>query len=718
MPDRNQTTRANANEETILQEFRYRNPFMEKSVNQDKLWDIENNTLEDVQEINQTAMGVLEDDIDTIINNPSHQTKVRILIGEPGSGKTHLVFRLRRHFAGRAMFFYAPNPPITRPDATWSWLLNKVGDGLRRRHVNERIKPYSQLQSILYTWLLPKLNQPRSPRSIDEIHDCICKHHNPDEICKQVNSRLQQDFPDCPENIHKALAKAFHPQLGDIAARWLSGSEQLDNDELQAINQENLFTENEPGELFRFLGMLSEKTNIPLVLVLDQLEQIGDKHIEILANLVYQLIDQSRCWYLVLSVTLYMHSRLQDKLRGFVTERIGENNSVTLQCLTDGDLKRRIIECRLSNSGLRELRNIHALHDDYYPLTNSDILDLTGDDLLFPRALLELAENKYNVRTTIIHDHSNATVSALTLADKLQDELAAARDELGHPDELEVHGEELDERLIEWIGVVCDCSNIEYSHERGEFDGQHKGTDTDLVIAGVKIRLLGHHTQKVGVFPAFLKKVLKLLPKSLLVRDSKAPISGKTTGIDLNAFKQDKTFLHLGRKEIVTAYALGKVLAKMRDGDYIHWRTDREPTFENIKATLGKLPDLGQGEFIEQLFGLVQRSEPLQFPGPEIQRTNTIPDRQTPAIPAIPPPQLDPNLITAISRMMQMYRWLMLERLRRDLRKEYPEALADPVLYGAIETLVQRSEMECYPADLRTESVLHILIWTGDVNDA
>lgn len=132
------------------------NPFVSNRV--DSAWDPDS---VDVEAINRTAFDRCGETIE-LVRNIRHSRGL-LLSGEPGSGKTHLLQRLRRHVQrnGRDCFVYVP--PVSGPDRFFRDVLQHTVQDL----VGSRTgSPSSQLETLLVRELLQAETQEKMPAAV------------------------------------------------------------------------------------------------------------------------------------------------------------------------------------------------------------------------------------------------------------------------------------------------------------------------------------------------------------------------------------------------------------------------------------------------------------------------------------------------------------------------------------------------------------------------
>lgn len=238
------------------------NPFVSNRV--DSAWDPDSG---DVEAINRTAFERCGETIELV--RSTGRCRGLLLSGEPGSGKTHLLQRLRRHVQrdGRNCFVYVP--PVSGPDRFFRDLLQHTVQDL----VGSRTgSPSSQLESLLIRELLR--SETKQKVTAAAIWADVRKRHAPGEALfswldgplQQLCSRLELD----PE-----VTRVLQHYLGEHrrfdAYSWLLGRSVPDA-VLERLGTSR--TLEEDADALHALVTLSRLAgaNSVLVLAFDQLE--------------------------------------------------------------------------------------------------------------------------------------------------------------------------------------------------------------------------------------------------------------------------------------------------------------------------------------------------------------------------------------------------------------------------------------------------------------
>jgi len=698
-----------------MTDFLYLDPFVDDAVHELDIWGEEEGRFQDVTGIHTEAFDTLWSDLLAVSKHPQHRTKVRFLVGMAGSGKSHLFSRLRRRLGEAAVFAFASNPP-TRSAALLPWTLEKVVLGLQRpRLVEGVVKPYSQLEALLY-----QEGVGLEPGSIDGVHRYLSGLSDDGRrvFVEKIHHKLVARGYDTQTLL--GMLGVLRPEHRDAAFRWLSGSTNLLDEELHALGQERPIEEGEAERLLVRIGRLSAVAGAPLVLVLDQLDLMtGKEQIDEIQRLLMALINESSNWYVVLGLIQdkleQWRPHLTDALHSRIRTRDKQLPVIELQHLTDPAHKEGIVRQRLSTPALERARLDSGYPGDTFPLTDEDCRELSaGPEAILPRDLLQLASARYVGRVAGAHEEP----SEEPLEARLHLEYRQRREAID-PDQVAVEKASLADRVSEATELLAIAKGLGVVVSKPgplEEDPRFKGTDTAIGVGGRTLRVVGHHVHWGASFPSFLAKVADLPRGSLLVRDASAGISGKRTTERLAAFQAaGNRFLHLPRPALADLLAMGEVLAEMREGNFARLQTTPPPTEANVKAALATLPWVTGGPLALALLDLLQPkpgtgvAEPGEAAPPDEGEAPYDARPEEGAAPALAPA----TLAAAVETLLRPARWLMFERLRLWLGRQHAEIpIAD--LRAALETAPLAASVLRYPRSVAEPSDVQILIWNDD----
>ncbi len=287
-----QKTKENMNTTTIANPFssnRVDNPF------QDHV---------DFKTLYQTEFNYLKSIIADIKADPNHQSQGVIIIGEAGSGKTHLIMRLAKELlkVNRLLFIRHPNN------------LNTILYHIYSRILDSFIKEvpetgYTQLEHLLSHSFVKLISQSTFIRLTQKDSDIqtIAKNE-PLELYEKLGKEDTQRKRDYWQHIEKRASEWWMDEYGiggyapkilkgiikfcsytrrkekSLVSRWLS-AEELTEEDISSIGLNNWDQEMSKEEfsleaisVFSKLSLLDE----PLIIVFDQLESLGLPHNEAL----------------------------------------------------------------------------------------------------------------------------------------------------------------------------------------------------------------------------------------------------------------------------------------------------------------------------------------------------------------------------------------------------------------------------------------------------
>ncbi|WP_013323939.1 exonuclease domain-containing protein [Gloeothece verrucosa] len=254
----------------------------------------------DLKSIYQGEFARLKSTITDIKYDENHQSKGVVIIGEPGSGKTHLIMRLAQELLkiNRLLFIRSPNNPNSVLYHTYSQILQSFVQPVPGTDYTqfEHLLAHSFVKLISRSTII-KLTQ----KDID-IQKTV--KDNPLNLYKQLGGEGTQKKREFWDHIKKRIldwwlnewgASGYYlqiltgiiefcrytdPKRRNLAARWLA-AEELSESAAQLIGLENWNDEISKEEfslqaisVFSKLSLLDE----PLIIVFDQLESLGYEH--------------------------------------------------------------------------------------------------------------------------------------------------------------------------------------------------------------------------------------------------------------------------------------------------------------------------------------------------------------------------------------------------------------------------------------------------------
>jgi len=301
--------------------LRSTNPFDNyRSVN---FWDQQQATEPTVNSIHKDAIAKIEATLAQVALD--HRTRTVRLEGDPGSGKTFLLGRLKRQLNTRAFFAYIP--PFPQSDEIWRHIL--------RYTVNSLVEvPHRQQDSQLLLWL--KSLSAFKQRSLG-------KRLQQDSFWDWLRSDRQRFIANLKETYKKApiynadsffslLYDLTDPKLYPLACEWLKGDD-LSEESLEQLGlRHSIESEEAAYEILANFGRISIATQ-PIVLCFDQLESIaclpdGSLNLAALFNANTKIHDENHNFLIIISIIINTWKLNEHRLDQSHKDRIDQHLSL------------------------------------------------------------------------------------------------------------------------------------------------------------------------------------------------------------------------------------------------------------------------------------------------------------------------------------------------------------------------------------------------------
>lgn len=231
------------------------NPFDPATFKPGNFWHEEQDPNLDVESIHRGAIAEIEGILNQV--NRDHLTRTVMLYGDSGSGKSHLLGRLKRVLNSKAFFVYID--PFPESDAIWRHVLRYTVDSLVQT-------PAGRHESQLLQWLkslsaFQKGNQARWDESERQ----------------RFIDRLKQHYPAGIFNATEFFGVLYDLLDRDryfLACEWLRGDD-LDEEGLETLGvHQAIDSEDAAQKILANFGRIAVETQ-PIVLCFDQLDNIA-----------------------------------------------------------------------------------------------------------------------------------------------------------------------------------------------------------------------------------------------------------------------------------------------------------------------------------------------------------------------------------------------------------------------------------------------------------
>ncbi|MUL37547.1 ATP-binding protein [Gloeocapsopsis dulcis] len=392
------------------------NPFDTTTFKPGNFWQEQQDPALNINSIHKEAIATIEDILAQVAKD--HRTRTIMLAGDSGSGKSHLLGRLKQTLNPKAFFVYIG--PWADSHFIWRHILRQTVDSLLK-------VPEGQQESQLMLWL-KSLSLFKQRGIIDKLlGDRQAFIH-----------KLRGNFPTDIYNANEffgVLHDLLNPELSILACDWLRG-DNLDEDVLKALKVKNaIYSEDAARNILFNFGKISSQTQ-PIFLCSDNLESIpslsdGLLDLQALFNVNSMLHNERIPNFLVLiSIVTSNWVRNKDAVQPADIARI------------DSSIKLKTINLDQAEAIWRS--RLFPLHQQAEPVPISPIYPLKREDLdekflgskTYPRNTLILGRQLfqlYKSKLIITESKKQPSVSnpvmpekqVITTLDTIQDLLAA-----------------------------------------------------------------------------------------------------------------------------------------------------------------------------------------------------------------------------------------------------------------------------------------------------
>ena len=353
------------------------NPFDQINFKPGDFWREKQYLNNNVDSIHQEVISEVEELLDLVIKD--NRSRSLLLLGDSGSGKSHLLGRLKRTLNTKAFFAYIG--PWPDSDYIWRHVLRSTIDSLIEI-------PEGHQESQLMLWL-KSLSVFTKRNSIWEMLQSDRR-----KFIQQLKKTYNPSGLYNPDFFFGVLYDLTNPELHSIACEWLRGDD-LSEESMEALKVSKCIdSENAAKSILANLSRISTQTQ-PIVLCFDNLDNIP------------RLSDDSQDFQSLFNVNTTIHnSYLKNFLViiSIITDTWRRNSKNIRKA--DGD--RIDKEIKLKKINIEQVEALWAyqlkpLHQQAEPQPESAIFPLTRQFLTesflggktLPRNALTLARNEY-----------------------------------------------------------------------------------------------------------------------------------------------------------------------------------------------------------------------------------------------------------------------------------------------------------------------------------
>ncbi|MBW4674935.1 MAG: ATP-binding protein [Desmonostoc geniculatum HA4340-LM1] len=349
-------------------------------------WGEKQGSAEIVESIHKEAIIEIEKLLDLVAKD--HRSRTILLAGDSGSGKTHLLVRLKLTLNPKAFFAYI----------LCNWAdSNNIWRHILRHTVDSLIQvPEGEQNSQLILWLKSLSAFTKNDVKQGIFNDNIWRLLQTDrkKFIKHLKDTYKQASIYNPDVFFGILHDLTNPELYDLACEWLRGDD-LSEESMQALKVRHCInTEDAAKNILANFGRISTQTQ-PIVLCFDNLDTmppLPDGFLDIQPFFNVNTTIHSDClknFLLIISVITSTWKRNLDRIQP--ADKAGIHRLIQLKYIT------------LEQAEALWAYHLKALHQEANPQPTSPIFPLTRQSLeknfpggrTKPRNTLELGRNEY-----------------------------------------------------------------------------------------------------------------------------------------------------------------------------------------------------------------------------------------------------------------------------------------------------------------------------------
>lgn len=614
-------------DEIIKQEF---NPFDSSTLKTGNFWSDQVESFSVVNSIHKEAI----DTLGKYLSQIKRDRKIRTIVlkGDPGSGKSYLLRRIKNELKLEGFFVYVD--PWISQNSIWKHTLRCIIESLT-------YIPEGEQDSQLLLWLKDLVNKPNN-RIPERKFISNMKSAHPSV---QWNSTL----------FFRMLYNLTQPNLYTIACEWLKGDE-LDEDSLKKLNTKTVIdTEEKAQGIIKNFGIVASSTK-PIIICFDQLEAVGSQNPDGTVNLkplfqinsILKSQNSSNLLIIISVVTNIWQEFKQNKLHQSDLDRI--------------DLNINLEKINLEQVKALWASRLYPLHKKASDQPSSSIYPLTEEDLerkfpngeTQPRTALKIAEKL--IRGGEIDSVAAFNIAWLDKYNEIKKQVKKVRYYSS-------------EKLTNMLKLALECKQNE---EIGKniFKGKTKfnAHSVSYYLNQEKIGVIWNEEPNLRTFSALMKAINKLNDRS------------------------EFTKLYLIRQEAIgKSNTQGYKLFQKLFNDSQHERI--QPTLESVIAlatyrdfytaakskelTIGdEFPDVSRLEELTRESGVLDKCELLK---------KLLNDTPQP-----PPPELEEYLLNIVKTCLFIGRKALTEKTRSQFENQVTQEEVD----RAIKTLINEQQIK------------------------
>lgn len=379
----------------ILERFKALGPFKNNIVKTP--WD---SGVIDAKEIHKESFDRIIKALDFVKSN--HSSLIFVLQGEPGSGKSHLLWRIARNAEKKRFLFVNIIPFISVKKFAFSSILESTIESLERKHPDLRSKPIDHIVG----WIIKKgieLTDRSNLRNRFVMDAILDKNKLPyvakstfetlplktqNILLEKMSKELMKKYPEFPKYFFTIMLGLENREEKSAMIDLLKG-EKIAKKDLLTIGLPDNFMMNE-NVAFKMLSSLFNFSPFPFILSIDQIETL-DRHfssteiIKFFEN-IFQIFSHSTNVFFLLSVQTQTFKKWERFLPRDIISRLSERSTMLPLNIKDA---KAIIKKR--NEYFWKKLSIKQ-KDPFFPFKETDIEEIYYKGNKNPRNLIKAAD--------------------------------------------------------------------------------------------------------------------------------------------------------------------------------------------------------------------------------------------------------------------------------------------------------------------------------------
>jgi energy-coupling factor transporter ATP-binding protein EcfA2 len=340
------------------------NPFDQINLKPFSFWDEPQDAAFSVNSIHQEVITEIEELLGLV--GKDHRSRTILLLGDSGSGKSHLLGRLKRTLNPKAFFVYILCN-WSASEYIWRHILQRTVDSLVQI-------PENQQESQLLLWLkgLSAFTKRNLKQRIFDDNFWEILQSDRQKFIKHLKKTYKNKNIYNPDVFFGILHDLANPELYPLACGWLRG-DYLSEESMQELKVNHCIdTEDSARNIIANFGRISAETQ-PIVLCFDNLDTmpcLADKLLDIQplfnVNTTIQA-DNIKNFLVIISAITDTWNRHKDRVQS--ADKVGINRLIRLRYIT------------LDQAEALWIYHLKPLHLKAKPQPDSPIFPLTRQEL-------------------------------------------------------------------------------------------------------------------------------------------------------------------------------------------------------------------------------------------------------------------------------------------------------------------------------------------------